>query len=221
MRAYSIIAKKSKARTFMLFESICYQNQFQNLAQHTARMQRARKLLFGLDDKWDAAEILEKYASDNMRLRQILLPDTLYKVRIDYNESEYTITWKPYKKRSIKSLQIMDLADFDYSHKYANRTHLEQLLAASAADDVLICTDNVVRDTSYSNVVFAEGGKSKKLYTPAMPLLQGTQRAALLAAGEIEEAHLLKSDLQRFKYVHLINAMLPLGACKVPVSSIK
>jgi 4-amino-4-deoxychorismate lyase len=158
---------------------------------------------------------LEKYAHQGAPLSELLVPDTTYKVRLVYDKLDCQITYAPYQLRPIKTLEIVDVPDFDYSHKYSDRTHLNQLKAASKADEIMICTGNVVRDSSYSNLVFAEGGKTKKLFTPARPLLQGTQRAALITAGEIEEIEILKADIQRFKHVYLVNAMMPLGTCRV------
>ena len=197
----------------VLFESICWRNgQFHLLDYHTVRMQKAREQCFGLKDEWDICAILEQPLPDLfVPLRQILPPNITHKVRIDYNQVEWQITWSPYKIRPIKTLELVYSSPFDYHHKYSNRSAVDALLRQSKADDVLICMDGKVKDTSYCNVVFAEGEKSKKRFTPALPLLPGVKRAQLLDAGEIEEADITPTDLRLFKRIYLINAMIDLG----------
>jgi 4-amino-4-deoxychorismate lyase len=207
----------------MLFESIAWRNgQFQLLDQHTARVQRARRDVLGLDDQWNLEHILASPAANETlsRLRQISVPDQLYKIRFVYHRDTWHLTWQPYIMKAIKSVMCIESAPFEYQHKFENRTNIEALAARALPHEVLICMGGKVRDTSYCNVVFAEGGKTKKLYTPAEPLLPGVQRAHLIAQGQIEIAEIKLIDLQHFKSIYLINAMIPLGHLSVPISRV-
>jgi 4-amino-4-deoxychorismate lyase len=207
----------------MLFESVCWRNgAFQALEWHTARLQRSRVEVFGQQDRWDIRSLLESWEDPQTgcRLRQMLPPDQLIKLRFDYDATNWNITWQPYVRRSIRSLQVVEAPWLEYAHKFADRSALQALRAASTADEVLICSNGKVRDTSYCNMVFAEGGNNAKLYTPSTPLLPGTRRAALLASGRIEERMIQVSDLKEFKWVYLVNAMLPLGSVRLDAKRI-
>lgn len=148
----------------MLFESICWRDgQFYNLHLHTARVQRARHDIFGLDDQWNVAEMIEKHNVEGVRLRQMFAHIPLLKLRFDYHATGYSFTWAAYQAKHIKALHVRQAPDgYEYSHKFADRTVLDALKATvPTGHEVLICTGNKVRDTSYCNVVFAEGGKIK------------------------------------------------------------
>jgi 4-amino-4-deoxychorismate lyase len=84
-------------------------------------------------------------------------------------------------------------------------------------DDILIVKNGLITDTSYSNVAFFDG---QLWFTPHQPLLPGTARARLLHEGCLQEAKITLTDLHRFEKCSLINAMLPLGECRVAVDNI-
>ncbi len=207
----------------MLFESICWrQGDFCNLHGHTARVQTTRSALFGVQDHWDVATLLESWQDPRtgFRLRQILPPNRLLKLRFDYNETNWSITWQPYKVRKINSLQIVEAPDLEYSYKYTDRSALDALVRASPADDVIICQNGYLRDSSYANLVFSTGGRRPQYFTPATPLLPGTRRAALIASGRVHEQEIHLDDLRTFKWLYLVNAMLPLGRVRISVEQI-
>jgi 4-amino-4-deoxychorismate lyase len=193
------------------------------LPYHTARVRQSRAALFGLHDAWDLEVILQNHRTETGQPFLESLPlDQTTRIRFDYDATNWRITASAYQIKPITALRIMQVPDFDYSHKYSDRSHLDQLKAGLPKHaDVLICTDGIVRDTSYCNVVFAEGVKAKKYYTPALPLLTGTQRAAVIDAGEIEPIEIKISDLKRFRHVFCINAMIPLGAVRVDMRSVR
>ena len=100
----------------------------------------------------------------------------------------------------------MEATGLMYGHKYADRQAINTLFARrGAADDILLVRDGLLTDTSYANVALFDG---KCWYTPAHPLLEGTQRARLLAEGILHPIDIRPADLPRFESIKLINAML-------------
>jgi 4-amino-4-deoxychorismate lyase len=90
--------------------------------------------------------------------------------------------------------------------------------APSYADEVIIIKNGCVTDTSYTNICFFDG---KEWLTPDTPLLQGTMRRYLLDKGVIREVRIRRKDIQYFKKVSLINAMMELGEIIIPIENIR
>ena len=88
-------------------------------------------------------------------------------------------------RRIIGSLQLVDADDFDYSHKFADRSRFDLLSKNIEADDILIVKNGFLTDTTYANIVFKD--KTEHWFTPSTPLLAGTKRAQLLAENKIEK----------------------------------
>jgi 4-amino-4-deoxychorismate lyase len=210
--------KNTPTLVFDVFESICYHDgQFLRLEYHQARVNLARASLYQSYVIWEIEPLLESY-----RLRQILLPNQSYKFRIDYNQNEFQITHQPYVTKEVKILQIIDLQSLKYTHKYVDRTLIDQYKASSKADDIWFCLGGFMSDTSYCNVILEKQEKGKSVFvTPTTPLLQGTYRAYLLKTGIITAEKIHKSDLAQFTYVHLVNAMIPIGRLRILLSNCK
>jgi len=106
-----------------------------------------------------------------------------------------------------------------YAYKFADRSALNSLLRQKGnCDEILICRDGFITDTSYSNVVFQEGSR---FYTPRSYLLNGTKRQQLLRSGVISEREISTASLGEYDRVYLINAMLDIeDGVSLPVSSI-
>ena len=98
-----------------------------------------------------------------------------------------------------------DIGDNDYVHKYSNREWINNILLKSGNDDVIFTKNGIVKDASYANLVFFDG---QNWITPSQPLLLGTRRASLIAAGIIKEALIQIKDLPKYNTVKLINAMM-------------
>ena len=133
----------------------------------------------------------------------------LFKCRILYRQTIDSITFTPYHWQPITSLRRVYCNHIDYAHKYENRDLLQQLAAQRGeCDDVLIIKDGLVTDTSYANIAFSDG---QRWYTPAHPLLLGTQRQRLLDRGLITETVITEQNLTRYAYFQVINAFHALG----------
>ncbi|MEM9895192.1 MAG: aminotransferase class IV [Bacteroidota bacterium] len=134
-----------------------------------------------------------------------------YKVRIVYdleNKASFDLNYEVYKPREIKSLEVVNSKPFDYSQKYEDRSRINELKAQSNADDIIICIDGKITDSSYANLAFFDGSS---WYTPQNPLLNGVRRQQLLARKRLIEKPFFVSDISHFQKVSLINAMLDLG----------
>ena len=95
-----------------------------------------------------------------------------------------------------------------YDYKLEDRRDIQKHLCKTDNGEILIVKNGFITDTSYSNVVFSD---FTNLFTPATPLLKGTKRAKLLEIGRIREEEIRLIDLQKFKCVYLINALIDLG----------
>ncbi|WP_420577119.1 aminotransferase class IV [Ekhidna sp.] len=194
-----------------LIESIQMKDgQYVNLPLHQARMDRAFERFAPSIESHDLGHILP-----NIQL------DGTYKVRLVYDldteDAEYDIEYAEYLPRNIKSLEVVHSKPFDYSMKYADRSHINKLVKQSKADDIIIAIDGKITDGSYFNVVFWNG---TDWLTPNSYLLNGVQRQQLLNEGKIKEASISVEDLVYFKKVSLINAMLNLGELELDVATI-
>lgn len=145
-------------------------------------------------------------------MKQALLPSTIYRLTLEYDLTKIrAIRLIPYQRRSISKLRLVQLPeDFDYSYKYADRCFFDRVKATLPDDEepIFVRQDGTITDTSFTNVLMeTEDG----YFTPARPLLRGTQRESLLRRGLIaEHDHLTLTHLTHARSLLLINALLPL-----------
>ncbi len=183
---------------FRLLETIKIRNrQILNLKYHNERMNRSGKELFG--------------STDIINLNDIVsipdyLTDEVYKCRIIYNPDIESIEFERYTKKKIQTLKLVECNDIEYSHKFANRSALNELKKRKGIyDEILIVKNGFITDTTFSNIIFFDG---RDWITPSTPLLKGTKREQLINEGKIREAQIRLKDLQNFQSGKLINAML-------------
>lgn len=142
--------------------------------------------------------------------------DGLYRCRVVYDDNSIEVTYHPYQKRVIKSLKLVYDDAITYDKKSLNRTKLDALFEQKGfCDDVLIVKDSLITDTTIANVAFLS--TDGIWYTPKTPLLKGTTRARYLDKGLLKEADISPNDLENFKKVALLNAMIDFDI----ISSIK
>lgn len=129
------------------------------------------------------------------------------KCRIVYSKKVISIDFEQYKMRNIRSLAIIEDNTIDYNFKYLNREAINELFSQRGdCDDILIVKNSLITDTSYSNVVLKNF--KDELYTPTSTLLPGTKRQKLLDTGIIHEKEIRVNDIQSYKGIYLINAMI-------------
>ena len=188
-------------------ETICIENgKPRNLSYHVQRLNLTMRTFFPES----------KAIGEHELLTDIPNVQGLQKARVVYNENGITErSFAPYSIRKINSIAIVEGNDISYSWKSTDRSALMRLREkAPGYDEVIIIKNGCVTDTSYTNLCFFDG---KEWLTPDTPLLRGTMRQKLLDEGIIREARILKSDLNKFQSVSLINAMMPLGELLFPL----
>lgn len=183
----------------LLFETIrIVDGIIQNADLHIERINRSRaelKLSTEQITNLDFIEIPEIYRQG------------LVKCRFSYDKQFDTPTFEFYTARTINTLQLVNADDIRYDYKFTDREAILNLKHKNAhADEILIIKHGFVTDTSFSNIVLYNG---TKWITPSNPLLPGTMRNYLLKNKKISDAFIRTSDLQHYKRIMLINAMLP------------
>lgn len=132
----------------------------------------------------------------------------IYKCRIIYGSRIEKVEFQPYFPKKIDSLKLVFDDNISYSHKFADRSVFDPLLAQKGkADDIIIVRKGKITDTSFSNIVFRN---SSGLFTPSTYLLNGTKRQQLLSEGLIIETSIGIEDINKMNSIILINAMLDL-----------
>lgn len=180
-----------------------------NLRYHQQRVDKSRRELLGVSTPLDIGSALIVPA----RAKQ-----GVYKCRITYGKEINEIQYIPYLLKKIKSLQLVEASDIDYSYKYSNRECFDSLLDDSNCDEILIVKNGFITDTSFSNIIFFDGNQ---WFTPSFPLLEGTKRQQLLDEGKIIAEEIRPQDLKHFKKAMLINSMLDFNLKRmIPVNEI-
>jgi 4-amino-4-deoxychorismate lyase len=179
---------------------------FERLDLHLDRMNRSRGESFGLAP----LERLEL---------PVPPPDGLYKCRVLYDSEIRSVEFVPYVPRTIRSLRLINDDSISYSYKFEDRSGLERLFVLrDGCDDIIIVKNGLLTDAYSANIVLEKDGR---FFTPADPLLAGTRRAALLRDHRIIEQEISPRDIANYRLIHLVNAMLDLGECVVPVEAVR
>jgi 4-amino-4-deoxychorismate lyase len=184
----------------LLLETIKIKDKLlQNIDFHNERLNRSRFELLRCKDEIDLEKEVEVPAT---------LTSAVYKCRVLYGKQIEKIEFQPYLLKPIQTLKIVEANEINYTYKFADRTHLEQLkFDLPPHDDILIVKNHCITDTSYANIVFFDG---KNWLTPDTPLLRGTKRSQLLQKQVIQEHRIRLEDLPKFQYAKIINAMIDL-----------
>ena len=144
----------------------------------------------------------------------------IVKCRFSYNDQGFLFQFENYTPKKIQFFKLVFDDAIDYGLKYSDRKVLASLLdKREDCDEIIIIKNGFVTDTSYSNLVFFDG---TDWYTPANPLLAGTNRARLLQQGMIKEMFIRSNNLSNFSQFKMINAMLEFSTQPVfDISAIK
>jgi 4-amino-4-deoxychorismate lyase len=180
------------------FESICVKDGLaENLHFHQARV---NKTLTAFDASSHSIEL-------TMIVQQLTLPTQgLFKLRISYDlNGNYQSVLTPYQYKQIQHFTLVDMKGQSYDYKYENRDWINASLSQSGTDEIMMHDAGLIKDCSYTNIVFYDG---LNWYTPELPLLEGTQRAKLIKEGIIKPKALYISDLPNFQKFRCINAMI-------------
>jgi 4-amino-4-deoxychorismate lyase len=180
------------------FESICVKNGIaENLHFHQARV---HKTLTAFDASSYSIELV------SIVLQLILPTQGLFKLRISYDlNGNYQSVLTPYQYKQIQHFTLVDMKGQSYDYKSENRDWINASLSQSGTDEIIMHDAGLIKDCSYTNIVFYDG---LNWYTPELPLLEGTQRAKLIKEGVIKPKALYISDLPNFQKFRCINAMI-------------
>lgn len=178
-----------------------------NIAYHDRRMNEVRREVWGVD----RSASLETYIDASPYEERT-------RCRVTYGRDVESVEFFPYQIRPVHSLQLVRGGQIEYRRKRADRSELNALFACRGeSDDVLIVRGGLLTDTSIANIALGDG---TGWYTPASPLLEGTQRACLLDAGMIRPLDIHADDLSRFQKIRLFNAMIDFGEIEIDCSAI-
>ena len=169
----------------------------QMISLHQQRVNRTLKA-WGGSRTFNLSEVL---------MNLYVYPSCTMKIRIEYNiQGLIKVETFKYLVRQIRSVQMIDIGNRNYNCKFADREWINDLLAATSCDEIIMIKNGMVTDSSIANLTFFNG---KDWLTPEKPLLAGTQRQFLLEQKLIKTAPITLNDVFNYTNFKLINAMLP------------
>ena len=180
------------------FESICVKDGIaENLAAHQSRVNKTLDAFNTSNHSIELASIVD----------ELILPaEGLYKLRISYDlNGNYQSAFTAYQYRQVQNFALVDIKGQGYDYKFSNRDWINEALIQSGKDEIMMHDGGLIKDCSYTNIVFYDG---VNWYTPSAPLLEGTQRTKLIIEGVIQPKALYVQDIPGFKKFKCINAMM-------------
>lgn len=191
----------------LLFESIKLQDgRFFRLPYHQQRIDAAFAALFPDDEPFSLYDSLTAC---------VLPQEGIFKCRVVYDNIVRSVDFTPYVRRDIQSLRLVSTDMQSCSYKLEERSGFQQAFAQRAGcDDVILVRDGLLTDSSYSNIALFDG---TKWFTPAVPLLYGTNRAELLHNERISPLDISVANLHHYTQICLFNAMVEFGELVLPI----
>jgi 4-amino-4-deoxychorismate lyase len=178
----------------LFFETIKIENsKIQNLKYHNLRLNQTIKSVYKED-------------SDINLYHDINIPDNqAYRCKVIYSNKIEQITLMPYVKRKFNSFKIIK-SDLEYPYKSTNRSEIDELFKKRGnCDDIIICKDGLLRDTSIANIALYDG---ETWYTPKNPLLKGTVREKLIKNKIITEKEIKVQYIKNIVSFAIMNALV-------------
>ena len=189
------------SRVPLLLESIRYvDGEPELLPLHQERINRSLAA-YGVTPRWRLADYLAQHPCPASLVGVV-------KCRLLYDAEPLEVGYAPYHRRTIGSLRAVAAPALDYHLKWADRGALQALLELRGeADDIVIVNgEGLLTDSSYTNIALRRGNR---WYTPRVPLLEGVQRAHLIAEGVLIPRDIPLAELSTYDRISLINAMMP------------
>ncbi len=169
-------------------ETILITDKIENIDLHNKRFNKTRYDFFNADES-------------DLRNYIDIIPNK--RVRVVYDKKIRKIEYFDIKKRKFKKFKIVS-SNIDYSYKFADRNALNAL-KDDKYDEVIIIKNNLVTDTTISNLAFFDG---KKWLTPKTPLLKGTKREELIQKDFLIEKDIHLNELKNFQKLAMLNAII-------------
>ncbi len=187
---------------YPFFESICfYKGNYERLDYHQDRLNRTFR---------------QHYPRNKPLIIKHLLPDLdvneKYKVRFSYNEESAHVEFVTYQRRPIERLVAVVANELSYDFKWTERSRLHH--PTDTRTEIVFVKKGNITDASHANMVFYDG---QRWVTPDTPLLPGTRRACLLDEGLIEARRIPYMEINKYRQVGMINAMIDLGELVLPI----
>lgn len=169
----------------------------ENLDFHQARV---HKTLNAFDASYNSIELMTI-------VQELILPaEGLFKLRVSYDlNGNHQSSFTAYQYKQIQNFALVDMKGQSYDYKFSNRNWINEALAESGKDEIMMHDRGLIKDCSYTNIAFYDGAN---WFTPATPLLEGTQRAKLIQESVISPKALHINDLPNFIEFKCINAMI-------------
>jgi len=182
---------------------------FKRIELHQLRMEKA------LADFYPNKPVIDL---QNALKQQIIPKSGLFKCRIIYNFEIQLIEFLPYTPPIIRSLKIFETDIPTFPYKMVDRTDYQNAFAQRGnCDDVLLVKNGLLTDTSYCNIALFDG---LQWFTPKSPLIQGVNRAQLLAEKKVIKKNIKLDDLMNFQRITLFNAMNEFRTIEIDISTI-
>jgi 4-amino-4-deoxychorismate lyase len=194
----------------MLIETIRIdKGKVENLHLHEARAMYSASLLFQEVRLLPFAEVIKPPPEYS---------DVICKCRITYNQQILKVEYEPYTPKPITSLCLVEVEDYSYSLKFADRRQIQTYKDATSCDDIIMVRDWKITDMSYANIALLDG---QQWVTPSQPMLAGTRLRQLLAQNRLIEREIYYFQLHTFQAIKPINSMLPFDETPaIPISEI-
>ena len=189
------------SRVPLLLESIRYvDGEPELLPLHQERIDRSLAA-YGITPHWRLADYLAQHPCPASLVGVV-------KCRLLYSSDPLEVGYAPYHRRTIGSLRAVAAPALDYHLKWADREALQALLELRGeADEIVIVNEEgLLTDSSYTNIALRQGNR---WYTPRVPLLEGVQRAHLIAEGVLTPRDIPLVTLSAYDRIALVNAMMP------------
>ena len=185
----------------------------QHVSFHNERMNRSRGELFDANQPLDLATAIEEAVAAAREK-----PPQRSRCRVLYDREVRSVTWEVLGPRHFQSFSLIS-SEISYDHKFLDRTELNGLKEmAPESDDIIIVRQGLITDTTIANLAFYDG---TDWLTPGSPLLRGTARERYLKEGRIREADIGPGDVQGFKKIALLNALLDFYVIDPPMIDTK
>ena len=184
--------------------------QLQNIEYHNVRFNKSRKELFGVN---------ELSQLENLIKIPFECSEGIFRCRVVYEKEIEEVTFTSYIYKEIRTFKLIDIKNWDYSYKYADRSFMTNLLNENKDfDEVIMVKNGFITDCTIASLAFWDG---KNWFTPSTPLLKGTKRQQLLDNQQIMEREIKAENLGEYEGVCLINAFRGLSKTGFqPISSI-
>jgi len=183
---------------------------FKRLDLHQERLLKAMK------DCYPKAKVIDLMS---VLMRTSFPAEGSYKCRVVYDSEIREIEFKPYVKREIHSLKLVETQMESVTYKKEDRSLLNAAFALRGdCDDVIMVKDGLLTDTSFTNIALFDG---LHWITPLVPLIYGVNRTQLVREGLLTEKDINSADLVNFKRVSLFNAMNEFGSIELDILSIR